>query len=109
MQGSISLRVKYSRERTHRRNLFRHVKKERKKSKVAEGFATAPKRGKNHKAPKQDGEIHGKFLREARVESQGSSCIRFLCVFVARCEEGFRSSHRGTGTQRIGSVGKIIF
>ena len=89
MQGSISLRVKYSRERTHRRNLFRHVKKERKKSKVAEGFATAPKRGKNHKAPKQDGEIHGKFLREARVESQGSSAMR--CVRVLWLgENGFR-------------------
>jgi hypothetical protein len=59
MQGSISLRVKYSRERTHRRNLFRHVKKERKKSKVAERFAITPKRGKNHKAPKQGGEIQG--------------------------------------------------
>ena len=31
MQGSISLRVKYSCERTHRRNLFWNVKKERKK------------------------------------------------------------------------------
>ena len=86
MQGSISLRVKYSRERTHRRNLFRHVKKERKKSKVAERFAISPKRGKNHKAPKKGGEIQGKFLREARVESQGSSAMRCLCVFVAGCE-----------------------
>jgi len=32
------------------------LKKERKKSKVAERFAVAPKRGENHKAPKQDGE-----------------------------------------------------
>jgi len=37
---------------------FNMLKKERKKSKVAEGFATAPKRRKNHKAPEQDGEIH---------------------------------------------------
>jgi hypothetical protein len=28
---------------------------------VAERFAITPKRGKNHKAPKQDREIHGKF------------------------------------------------
>jgi len=37
---------------------FNMLKKERKKSKVAERFAVTPKRGKNHKAPEQDGEIH---------------------------------------------------
>jgi len=73
MQGSISLRVKYSRERTHRRNLFRHVKKERKKSKVAERFAISPKRGKNHKAPKQNGERHEKaFSLQERGEAEGT-------------------------------------
>jgi hypothetical protein len=35
------------------------------------------------KVPEQDGKIHGKFLREARVESQGASAIRFLCIIVA--------------------------
>jgi hypothetical protein len=41
---------------------FNMLKKERKKSKVAKRFAVTPKRGKNHKAPKNAGERHGKFL-----------------------------------------------
>ena len=66
--GGSSIAVNELIEETY----FNILKKERKKSKVAEGFAITPKRRKNHKAPKQDGEIHLKvFSLEFSVFSQG--------------------------------------
>jgi hypothetical protein len=100
MQGSISLRVKYSRERTHRRNLFRHVKKERKKSKVAERFAISPKRGKNHKAPKKGRGNTGEFklfrdshkgagnTEKRAVEAKSLTAKSFFWVWCALCRAG---------------------
>jgi hypothetical protein len=55
------------------------------------------------------GNTSKKFLREARVESQGSSAMRCLCVFVAGCEEVFRGSRGDTERQRKGQYRRNCF